>query len=123
MRPAKVRCIRLTGSDKAFAAGADIKEMATKPRRNVPRKLFGAETDRFIKTRKPIIAAVSGYVLGWVRTSMMCDFIIASDTAKFGSRNQPRRQGSWRHAAVDAVCRSKSMEMHLTGRFMNAEES
>jgi enoyl-CoA hydratase len=124
----KVRCIVLTGSDKAFAAGADIKEMADKTFVEMYREnFFGAETDRFIKTRKPIIAAVSGYVLGGgCELAMMCDFIIASDTAKFG---QPEINlgvmaglgGTQRLTRF--VGKSKSMEMHLTGRFMNAEEA
>ena len=124
----KVRCIVLTGSDKAFAAGADIKEMADKTFVEMYREnFFGAETDRFIKTRKPIIAAVSGYVLGGgCELAMMCDFIIASDTAKFG---QPEINlgvmaglgGPQRLTRF--VGKSKSMEMHLTGRFMNAEEA
>ncbi|MFB1023874.1 MAG: enoyl-CoA hydratase [Octadecabacter sp.] len=124
----KVRCIVLTGSDKAFAAGADIKEMADKTFVEMYREnFFGAETDRFIKTRKPIIAAVSGYVLGGgCELAMMCDFIIASDTAKFG---QPEINlgvmaglgGTQRLTRF--VGKSKSMEMHLTGRFMNAVEA
>jgi enoyl-CoA hydratase len=124
----KVRCIVLTGSDKAFAAGADIREMADKTFVEMYREnFFGAETDRFIKTRKPIIAAVSGYVLGGgCELAMMCDFIIASDTAKFG---QPEINlgvmaglgGTQRLTRF--VGKSKSMEMHLTGRFMNAEEA
>ena len=124
----KVRCIVLTGSDKAFAAGADIKEMADKTFVEMYREnFFGAETDRFIKTRKPIIAAVSGYVLGGgCELAMMCDFIIASDTAKFG---QPEINlgvmaglgGTQRLTRF--VGKSKSMEKHLTGRFMNAEEA
>ena len=124
----KVRCIVLTGSDKAFAAGADIKEMADKTFVEMYREnFFGAETDRFIKTRKPIVAAVSGYVLGGgCELAMMCDFIIASDTAKFG---QPEINlgvmaglgGTQRLTRF--VGKSKSMEMHLTGRFMNAEEA
>jgi len=124
----KVRCIVLTGSDKAFAAGADIKEMADKSFVDMYREnFFGAETDRFIKTRKPIIAAVAGYALGGgCELAMMCDFIIAAETAKFG---QPEINlgviaglgGTQRLTRF--VGKSKSMEMHLTGRFMNAEEA
>jgi len=124
----KVRCIVLTGSDKAFAAGADIKEMADKSFVDMYRQnFFGAETDRFLRTRKPIIAAVSGYALGGgCELAMMCDFIIASDTAKFG---QPEINlgviagigGTQRLTRF--VGKSKSMEMHLTGRFMDAEEA
>lgn len=124
----KVRCIVLTGSDKAFAAGADIKEMADKSFVDMYRgNFFGAESDRFLKTRKPIIAAVSGYALGGgCELAMMCDFIIAADTAKFG---QPEINlgviagigGTQRLTRF--VGKSKSMEMHLTGRFMDAEEA
>jgi enoyl-CoA hydratase len=124
----KVRCIVLMGSDKAFAAGADIKEMAEKSFVEMYREnFFGADTDRFIKTRKPIIAAVSGYALGGgCELAMMCDFIIASDTAKFG---QPEINlgviaglgGTQRLTRF--VGKSKSMEMHLTGRFMDAKEA
>lgn len=124
----KVRCIVLTGSEKAFAAGADIKEMADKTFVEMYREnFFGAETDRFIKTRKPIIAAVSGYALGGgCELAMMCDFIIASDNVKFG---QPEINlgvmaglgGTQRLTRF--VGKSKSMDMHLTGRFMNAEEA
>lgn len=124
----KVRCIVLTGSDKAFAAGADIKEMANKSFVDMYRaNFFGAETERFLRTRKPIIAAVSGYALGGgCELAMMCDFIIAADTAKFG---QPEINlgviagigGTQRLTRF--VGKSKSMEMHLTGRFMGAEEA
>lgn len=124
----KVRCIVLMGSDKAFAAGADIKEMADKSFVDMYREnFFGEETDRFLKTRKPIIAAVSGYALGGgCELAMMCDFIIAADTAKFG---QPEINlgviagigGTQRLTRF--VGKSKSMEMHLTGRFMGAEEA
>jgi len=124
----KVRCIVITGSDKAFAAGADIKEMADKSFVEMYRaNFFGAETERFLKTRKPIIAAVAGYALGGgCELAMMCDFIIAADTAKFG---QPEINlgviagmgGTQRLTRF--VGKSKSMEMHLTGRFMDAEEA
>jgi enoyl-CoA hydratase len=124
----KVRCIVITGSDKAFAAGADIKEMSDKSFVEMYRaNFFGAETDRFLRTRKPIIAAVAGYALGGgCELAMMCDFIIAADTAKFG---QPEINlgviaglgGTQRLTRF--VGKSKSMEMHLTGRFMDAEEA
>lgn len=124
----KVRCIVIMGSDKAFAAGADIKEMADKSFVDMyMANFFGADTDRFIRTRKPIIAAVSGYALGGgCELAMMCDFIIAADTAKFG---QPEINlgviaglgGTQRLTRF--VGKSKSMEMHLTGRFMDAEEA
>lgn len=124
----KVRCMVLIGSDKAFAAGADIKEMADKTFVEMYRtNFFGNEVDRFLRTRKPIIAAVSGYALGGgCELAMMCDFIIAADTAKFG---QPEINlgviaglgGTQRLTRF--VGKSKSMEMHLTGRFMGAEEA
>ncbi|MCT8158653.1 enoyl-CoA hydratase [Pseudoruegeria sp. SHC-113] len=124
----KVRCIVLTGSEKAFAAGADIKEMSEKSFVEMfTSDFFGAETEQLLKTRKPIIAAVSGYALGGgCELAMMCDFIIASDTAKFG---QPEINlgvvagigGTQRLTRF--VGKSKSMDMHLTGRFMDAEEA
>ncbi|MEL7183040.1 MAG: enoyl-CoA hydratase [Pseudomonadota bacterium] len=124
----KVRCIVLTGSDKAFAAGADIREMNQKSFVDVfMGDLFGPEVDQFLRIRKPIIAAVAGYALGGgCELAMMCDFIIAADTAKFG---QPEINlgvvagigGTQR--LTRAVGKAKSMDMHLTGRFMNAEEA
>jgi enoyl-CoA hydratase len=124
----KVRCIVLTGSEKAFAAGADIKEMSSKTFVEVfGSDLFGPEAEAILKIRKPIIAAVAGYALGGgCELAMMCDFIIAADTAKFG---QPEINlgvvagmgGTQRLTRF--VGKSKSMEMHLTGRFMNADEA
>ena len=82
----KIRCIVLTGSEKAFAAGADVREMAEKSFADVFfDNLFGPETDAIARVRKPMIAAVSGYCLGGgCELAMMCDFIYAADTAKFG---------------------------------------
>ncbi|NKB29348.1 MAG: enoyl-CoA hydratase [Rhodobacteraceae bacterium] len=124
----KVRCIILTGSEKAFAAGADITEMAEKSFVDVYKSdMFADEVARISKPRKPIIAAVAGYALGGgCELAMMCDFIIAADTAKFG---QPEINlgviagigGTQR--LTHFVGKSKSMEMHLTGRFMGAEEA
>ena len=124
----KVRCIILTGSDKAFAAGADISEMAGKSFVDAfSEDLFTAQTEAILRCRKPIIAAVSGYALGGgCELAMICDFIIAADTAKFG---QPEINlgivagigGTQRLTRL--VGKSKSMDMHLTGRFMNAEEA
>jgi enoyl-CoA hydratase len=124
----KVRCIILTGSDKAFAAGADIKMMSEKSFVDVfSEDLFGPESDAIMRVRKPIIAAVSGYALGGgCELAMMCDFIIASDTAKFG---QPEINlgvmaglgGSQRLTRF--IGKSKAMDMNLTGRFMDAEEA
>lgn len=124
----KVRCIILAGSDKAFAAGADITEMAEKSFVDV----YGDDTQmarvRSIENcRKPIIAAVAGYVLGGgCELAMICDFIIAADNAKFG---QPEINlgiiaglgGTQRLTRF--VGKAKAMEMHLTGRFMDAEEA
>lgn len=124
----KVRCIIITGSEKAFAAGADIKEMSELSFTDVfLSDHFGPQGYGINKTRKPIIAAVSGYALGGgCELAMMCDFIIASETAKFG---QPEINlgviaglgGTQR--LTHYVGKSKSMEMHLTGRFMDAEEA
>ncbi|TMV04973.1 enoyl-CoA hydratase [Ruegeria sediminis] len=124
----KVRCIVVTGSDKAFAAGADIKEMSQMSFVDVyTTNLFADANDRIAAIRKPIIAAVGGYALGGgCELAMMCDFIIAADTAKFG---QPEINlgviagmgGSQRLTRF--VGKSKSMDMNLTGRFMDAEEA
>lgn len=123
-----VRAIVLTGSDKAFAAGADIAEMAEKSFVDMFRSdFFASEAEAVMACRKPIIAAVAGYALGGgCELAMMCDFIIAADTAKFG---QPEINlgviagigGTQRLTRF--VGKSKSMEMHLTGRFMDAEEA
>jgi len=124
----KVRCIVLTGTEKAFAAGADVKEMAEKTFTDVFfDDLFAPEADSIARTRKPLIAAVSGYCLGGgCELAMMCDFIIAADTAKFG---QPEINlgivagmgGTQRLAR--AVGKAKAMDMNLTGRFMDAAEA
>jgi enoyl-CoA hydratase len=123
-----VRCIVLTGSDKAFAAGADIREMAGKDFVDVfVGDFFTPETEAMLRVRKPIIAAVAGYALGGgCELAMMCDFIIAADTAKFG---QPEINlgvvagigGTQRLTRF--VGKSKAMDMHLTGRFMDAAEA
>mgnify|MGYP006229486953 FL=1 len=124
----KVRCIVITGSEKAFAAGADIKMMQDKNFSEVfLEDLFTNQADRISRIRKPIIAAVSGYALGGgCELAMMCDFIICSDTAKFG---QPEINlgisaglgGTQRLTRF--VGKSKAMEMNLTGRLMEAEEA
>ncbi|WP_342077330.1 enoyl-CoA hydratase [Yoonia sp. SS1-5] len=124
----KVRCIIITGSEKAFAAGADISEMAEKNFVEMyTSRFFQNEGDRFNNTRKPIIAAVAGYALGGgCELAMMCDFIIAAENAKFG---QPEINlgviagigGTQRLTRY--VGKAKSMDMHLTGRFMDAEEA
>ena len=124
----RVRCIVITGSEKAFAAGADVREMAEKTFIDVFfDDMFAAEVAAIQRVRKPIIAAVSGYCLGGgCELAMMCDFIIASETAKFG---QPEINlgivaglgGTQR--LTRAVGKAKSMDMHLTGRFMEAAEA
>ncbi|KIC21027.1 enoyl-CoA hydratase [Leisingera sp. ANG-Vp] len=124
----KVRCIVLTGSEKAFAAGADIKEMSEMSFTEVfSTNLFADANDRISAIRKPVIAAVAGYALGGgCELAMLCDFIIAAETAKFG---QPEINlgvvagigGTQRLTRF--VGKSKSMDMNLTGRFMNAEEA
>jgi enoyl-CoA hydratase len=124
----KVRCVIITGSEKAFAAGADIKEMSEKSFVDAFTEDFFADaTEAIARFRKPIIAAVSGYALGGgCELAMMCDFILAADTAKFG---QPEINlgvvagigGTQRLTRF--VGKSKSMEMHLTGRFMDAAEA
>lgn len=124
----KVRCIILTGSDKAFAAGADITEMAEQSFVEAyTSNMFGTETSAIENCRTPIIAAVSGYALGGgCELAMMCDFIIASDTAKFGQPeiNLGTMAGlGGTQRLTRAVGKSKAMEMHLTGRFMTADEA
>ena len=124
----KVRCIVLTGSEKAFAAGADIREMSTKTFVDVYNEnLFVAPTETISNIRKPIIAAVSGYALGGgAELAMACDFIICADNAKFGQPEInlgviPGIGGTQRLTRF--VGKSKSMDMNLTGRFMDAEEA
>jgi enoyl-CoA hydratase len=124
----KVRCIVLTGSEKAFAAGADVREMAEMTFVDTfVDDMFADEVERISRIRKPIIAAVAGYALGGgCELAMMCDFIIAADTAKFG---QPEINlgivaglgGTQRLTRF--VGKSKSMDMHLTGRNMDAAEA
>ena len=124
----KVRCIIITGSAKAFAAGADIKEMSEKSYVEMfLSDFFGREGNAITSTRKPIIAAVAGYALGGgCELAMMCDFIIAADTAKFGQPEinlgvMPGLGGTQRLTRF--VGKSKAMDMNLTGRFMDAEEA
>ncbi|CAN5183266.1 enoyl-CoA hydratase [soil metagenome] len=119
-------CAVLTGSEKAFAAGADIKEMLTLGFADTFGTNFFAGYDRVVATRKPVIAAVAGYALGGgCELAMMCDFIIAADTAKFGQPEiklgvSPGMGGSQR--LTRAVGKAKAMEMCLTGRMMDAAE-
>lgn len=123
-----VRCVVLTGSDRAFAAGADIKEMSDKSYADMFSQNFFVPIAKAIEAfRKPIIAAVSGYALGGgCELAMLCDFIIASETAKFGQPEitlgvSPGIGGSQRLTRF--VGKSKSMDMILTGRQMDAAEA
>ncbi|MDF1750208.1 MAG: enoyl-CoA hydratase [Alphaproteobacteria bacterium] len=123
-----IGAIVLTGSEKAFAAGADIKEMAGKSYMDVYLQNFITEGwERVTTCRKPVIAAVAGYALGGgCEMAMMCDFIIAAETAKFGQPEItigtiPGAGGTQRLTRF--VGKSKAMEMCLTGRLMDAEEA
>ncbi|MEM1384058.1 MAG: enoyl-CoA hydratase [Pseudomonadota bacterium] len=118
----------ITGTEKAFAAGADIKEMREKRYVDVFREDFiTKEWETVTRIRKPVIAAVAGFALGGgCELAMMCDFILAADTAKFGQPEinlgvMPGAGGSQRLTRF--VGKSKSMEMNLTGRFMDAAEA
>ncbi len=123
-----IGCIVLTGSEKAFAAGADIKEMKDKSFVDAFREDFiTANWEAAARIRKPIIAAVQGYALGGgCELAMMCDFILCGESAKFGQPEinlgvMPGAGGSQRLTRF--VGKSKSMEMNLTGRFMDAAEA
>jgi enoyl-CoA hydratase len=124
----EVRAIVITGSERAFAAGADIKEMAPRSYMDMFKANFFADAnDRIAAIRKPIIAAVAGYALGGgCELAMLCDFIIAADTAKFGQPEinlgvMPGIGGTQRLTRF--VGKSKAMEMCLTGRNMDAAEA
>ncbi|UAK23363.1 enoyl-CoA hydratase [Sphingomonas nostoxanthinifaciens] len=120
-------CLIVTGSEKAFAAGADIREMEAAGFADMYGEDRFAGWDVFARTRKPVIAAVAGFALGGgCELAMMCDFIIAADTAKFGQPEiklgiTPGMGGSQRLAR--AVGKAKAMEMCLTGRMMDAVEA
>ncbi|WP_374532621.1 enoyl-CoA hydratase [Phenylobacterium sp.] len=123
-----VRCVVLTGSERAFAAGADIKEMSTKTYAEMFKQdFFGASARRIEQFRKPIVAAVAGYALGGgCELAMLCDFIIAAETARFGQPEinlgvAPGIGGTQRLTRF--VGKSKAMEMILTGRMMDAAEA
>ncbi|MEE9586690.1 MAG: enoyl-CoA hydratase [Hyphomicrobiaceae bacterium] len=122
-----VGCIVVTGSERAFAAGADIKEMQSKTYMEAYKENFIGPWDRVARCRKPVIAAVAGYALGGgCELSMMCDFVIAADTAKFGQPEitlgvMPGSGGTQRLTRF--VGKSKAMDMCLTGRMMDAEEA
>ncbi len=123
-----IGCLVITGSAKAFAAGADIKEMQPKSYMDVYKEDFiTANWERVTRCRKPVIAAVAGFALGGgCELAMMCDFILAADTAKFGQPEInlgviPGSGGTQRLTRF--VGKSKAMEMCLTGRMMDAEEA
>ena len=122
-----VACIVITGSEKAFAAGADIKEMQAKSYMDAYMGDFIGSWERISRCRKPVIAAVAGFALGGgCELAMMCDFILAADTAKFGQPEiklgvMPGAGGTQRLTRF--VGKSKSMEMCLTGRMMDAAEA
>ena len=123
-----LKCLILTGSEKAFAAGADIKQMQPKSYMDVYKEDFITKNwERIARCRKPTIAAVSGYALGGgCELAMMCDFIVASDSAKFGQPEinlgiSPGAGGTQRLTRF--IGKSKSMDMCLTGRMMDSEEA
>ena len=123
-----IRCIVITGSSKAFAAGADIKEMQSFDFMSAYRtQLITRNWERVASCRKPVIAAVAGYALGGgCELAMMCDFIIAADNAKFGQPEinlgvLPGAGGTQRLTRF--IGKSKAMDMCLTGRMMSAKEA
>ena len=123
-----IGCLVLTGSDKAFAAGADIKEMKEKSYQDVFLQDFiTVGWEKVSQIRKPIVAAVAGYALGGgCELAMMCDLLIAADTAKFGQPEiklgvLPGMGGSQR--LTRAIGKAKAMDLILTGRNMDAEEA
>ena len=124
---AEIGCIVITGNDKAFAAGADIKEMQAKSYMQAYKEDFISKWDRVGRCRKPVVAAVAGFALGGgCELAMMCDIIIAADTAKFGQPEiklgvMPGSGGTQR--LIRQVGKSKAMEMCLTGRMMDAVEA
>ncbi|WP_226575372.1 enoyl-CoA hydratase [Acuticoccus sediminis] len=122
-----IGCIVVTGSEKAFAAGADIAEMKDQTAGTMAAADWFGEWEAFAAVRKPVIAAVSGYALGGgCELAMMCDIILAADTAKFGQPEiklgvMPGMGGSQRLAR--AIGQTKAMEMCLSGRMMDAAEA
>jgi len=122
-----IGCIIITGNDKAFAAGADIKQMQSKSYMQAYKEDFIARWDRVAAVRKPVVAAVAGFALGGgCELAMMCDIIIAADTAKFGQPEiklgvMPGSGGTQR--LIRQVGKSKAMELCLTGRMMDAAEA
>ncbi len=124
----KVRCVILTGTAKAFAAGADIKDLQNQTYLSMYKTdLFDLHWESVARFRKPIIAAVAGYALGGgCEIAMMCDFIIAADNARFGQPEitlgvMPGAGGTQR--LVRAIGKSKAMDMCLSGRMMEAQEA
>ncbi|MFV1940340.1 enoyl-CoA hydratase [Pseudomonas luteola] len=126
-RDSTIGCIVLTGSSKAFAAGADIKEMADLTFPDIYLDDFFSAVDRVASRRKPMIAAVAGYALGGgCELALLCDFIYAADNAKFGLPEiklgvLPGMGGTQR--LTRALGKAKAMEMCLTGRMMEAPEA
>jgi enoyl-CoA hydratase len=124
---AGIGCVVITGSEKAFAAGADIKEMQAKTFTEAYKEDFIARWYRVANVRKPVIAAVAGFALGGgCELAMMCDIIIAADTAKFGQPEirlgvMPGAGGTQR--LIRQIGKAKAMEMCLTGRMMDAVEA
>lgn len=122
-----VRCVVLTGNEKAFAAGADIKEMADASATEMLKRDQFARWDRIRKIKKPIIAAVSGFALGGgCELALTCDMIIASESARFGQPEinigvMPGAGGTQR--LTRAVGKAKAMEIVLTGKTFTAEEA
>ncbi|MEQ9518249.1 MAG: enoyl-CoA hydratase [Parvibaculum sp.] len=123
----EIGCIIITGSQKAFAAGADIKEMAPKSYMDVYKEDLFANAGAIAECRTPLIAAVAGYALGGgCELAMMCDFILAADNARFGQPEInlgviPGIGGTQR--LTRAIGKAKAMEMCLTGRMMDAAEA
>ncbi|TWG95975.1 enoyl-CoA hydratase [Mesorhizobium sp. J18] len=122
-----IGCIIITGSERAFAAGADIKEMAEQSFIDMYHSDWFSAWQKLTEVRTPVIAAVAGFALGGgCELAMMCDFILAADTAKFGQPEiklgvMPGMGGSQRLTRL--VGKSKAMEMCLTGRMMDAAEA
>jgi enoyl-CoA hydratase len=124
---ANIGCILVTGSEKAFAAGADIKEMADKAYIDAFLNNFGANEDAIARARKPVVAAVAGFALGGgCEFAMQADVIVAADNAKFGQPEIklgviPGYGGTQR--LTHAIGKAKAMDMILTGRMMDAAEA
>ena len=123
----KIACVIVTGNEKAFAAGADIKEMQAKSYMDAFKGDFAASWDRVARMRKPVIAAVAGFALGGgCELAMQCDMIIAADNARFGQPEIklgviPGMGGTQRMAR--AIGKAKTMDLVLTGRMMDAAEA